>query len=236
VTDTGEGLAADVLPFVFDRFRQGDSGPARGHMGLGLGLAIVRHIVELHGGSAAATSPGKGQGATFNIKLPVIAAERAHGAGRVHPSVSESVTAVDRRPLLGGLHVLVVEDDPDTRELIANLLSDRDARVTAVDSAAAALTLLDQMLPDVILSDIEMPTQDGYEFIKTVRRRAPDKGGSVAAIALTAYARPQDRARSLLSGFQVHLSKPVDFSELLAAVATLGGKTSAPFSGPPFLA
>jgi PAS domain S-box-containing protein len=236
VTDTGEGLAADVLPFVFDRFRQGDSGPARGHMGLGLGLAIVRHIVELHGGSVAATSAGKGQGATFKIKLPVIAAERVRGASRIHPSVSDGAIPVERRQMLGGVHVLVVEDDPDTRELITNLLSDRDARVTAVESAAAGLAFLDQMLPDVILSDIEMPNQDGYEFIQTVRRRAPDKGGSVAAIALTAYARPQDRARSLLSGFQVHLSKPVNFNELLAAVASLGGKSPTTFSGPPFLA
>jgi PAS domain S-box-containing protein len=226
VSDNGEGLIPDVLPFVFDRFRQADSGPSRGHMGLGLGLAIVRHIAELHGGAVSASSPGPGQGATFRITLPVEAsAVRDTGANRLYPSISQAHGGPMPAPsALLGVHVLVVENDADARELITSLLANCAADVTAVESAGEALAALDRRLPDVILSDIEMPEVDGYEFIRLVRARDRAQGGSVAAIALTAYARPEDRERLLRSGFQAHLAKPVDFNELVAAVASFGGK------------
>ncbi len=218
VADTGEGLAPDVLPFVFDRFRQGESGPTRGHGGLGLGLAIVRHIIELHGGSVSASSPGPGQGATFHIHLPVMVASRE--TRRLGSDVGERTSGPP--PSLRGVRVLVVEDDDDARELIVSMLSACDADVAAVSTAGAALAALDERMPDVILSDIEMPAMDGYEFIREVRGRTRAGGGRVGAIALTAYARPEDRARSLMAGFQMHLSKPVNVSELAAAVASVG--------------
>jgi PAS domain S-box-containing protein len=223
VSDTGDGLAPEVLPFVFDRFRQADSGPSRGQAGLGLGLAIVRHIVELHGGVVSASSPGLGLGSTFRIVLPVTVTLRNTRGRLVHPSVSETPETMVPS-LLQGVRILVVENDADARELIANLLSNCDADVTAVESAGDALSSLDARVPDVILSDIEMPFVDGYEFIRQVRSRGQGRGGGVAAIALTAYARPEDRARSLRSGFQAHLSKPVDFNELIAAIASLSRK------------
>jgi signal transduction histidine kinase/ActR/RegA family two-component response regulator len=223
VADTGAGIRRDVLPFVFDRFRQGDSGPSRGYAGLGLGLAIVRHIVELHGGTVSADSEGEGRGATFRITLPLtvprtgvppeVAAEAAAPREDLHVAVR-----------LDGCRVLVVEDDGDARELVAELLAARGAEVTAVGSAAEALATIDDAAFDVIVSDLEMPGQDGFAFIRALRLRAPDRGGAIPAVALTAYARPQDRARSLVAGFQMHLAKPVDADELIATVASVGGR------------
>jgi len=218
VQDTGEGISAEVLPYVFDRFRQGESGTTRTHSGLGLGLAIVRHIVELHGGRVEVTSPGKGRGATFRFTLP------AHVETR--PAVSTAATVTQAAPSevrtpLTGLHALVVDDDRDARELVAEVLRSHGMRVTMVGSAAEGLAALDRSVPDVIVSDLAMPELDGFELIRRVRERQAERGGAVPAVALTAYARPEDTARSLTSGFQVHLAKPVDMEDLVSTVATL---------------
>lgn len=224
VADTGEGIDAAVLPYVFDRFRQGESGTTRTHMGLGLGLAIVRHIIELHGGRVEATSGGKGHGATFRLLLPVRRAELPAIAG----------ADVERRqgprrgpsPMLAGLRALVVDDDSDARELVTELLRSRGMEVTVAGSAEEGLAALDRDVPDIILSDIAMPEVDGLEMIRRVRERSTGRGGDVPAVALTAYARPEDSELSLASGFQVHLSKPVDAERLISAVVALAGRAS----------
>jgi PAS domain S-box-containing protein len=219
VSDTGEGIEPAVLPYVFDRFRQGDSGTTRTHQGLGLGLAIVRHIVELHGGRVDVASPGKGQGATFMISLPFVQPLRmaAVKGGR-------DVVIPARRPYaatLAGVRALVVDDDSDTRELLAEVLRSRGVVVTAAASVEEGLAALDREVPDILLSDIAMPDRDGFELIRRVRERPADRGGHVPAVAITAYARPEDSERSLSSGYQMHVTKPVDMDELLATVASL---------------
>jgi CheY-like chemotaxis protein len=219
VTDTGEGIAPDVLPYVFDRFRQGESGTTRTHSGLGLGLAIVRHIVELHGGQVAVESAGRGQGSTFRLSLPV------HVEGR--PAVAGIVSEAAPPPLserLAGLRALVVDDDRDARELVTEVLRSRGMEVTTAASADEGLAALDRDVPDIIVSDIAMPEHDGYDLIRRVRQRPTDRGGLVPAVALTAYARPEDTERSLSSGFQLHLAKPVDVDNLVSAVASLAGR------------
>ena len=219
VSDTGEGIEPAVLPYVFDRFRQGDSGTTRAHQGLGLGLAIVRHIVELHGGRVDVASPGKGQGATFMISLPFVQPVRiaAVKSGR-------DVVIPARRPYtaaLSGVRALVVDDDSDTRELLAEVLRSRGVVVTAVSSVEEGLAALDREVPDILLSDIAMPDRDGFDLIRRVRERPADRGGHVPAVAITAYARPEDTERSLASGYQMHVTKPVDMDELIATVASL---------------
>jgi CheY-like chemotaxis protein len=219
VSDTGEGIEPAVLPYVFDRFRQGDSGTTRTHQGLGLGLAIVRHIVELHGGRVDVASPGKGQGATFMISLPFVQPLRiaAVKSGR-------EVVIPTRRPYaaaLFGVRALVVDDDSDTRELLAEVLRSRGVVVTAASSVEEGLAALDREVPDILLSDIAMPDRDGFDLIRLVRERPADRGGQVPAVAITAYARPEDSERSLSSGYQMHVTKPVDMDELIATVASL---------------
>ena len=219
VSDTGEGIDASVLPYVFDRFRQGDSGTTRIHQGLGLGLAIVRHIVELHGGRVDVTSPGKGQGATFVISLPFVQPPRAavlkSGRDLVVPARRLHAAA------LSGVRALVVDDDGDTRDLLAEVLRSRGVVVTAAASVEEGLQALDREVPDILLSDIAMPDHDGFDLIRRVRERSAERGGRVPAVAITAYARPEDTERSLASGYQMHVSKPVDLDELLATVASL---------------
>src|SRR5882724_6650130 len=226
VSDTGKGIAAEFLPYVFDRFRQADSSITRLHGGLGLGLAIVRQLVDLHGGSVEAQSPGEGQGATFSLKLPVII---AHGSGRFALNAEEANASsaalqggFGSLPSLEGLGVLVVDDDPDARDLLKAILEERKAQVTTVASAAEAYETIEWLRPDVIISDIGMPGEDGYSLIRNVRlKEARDRQGWKPAIALTAHARIEDRLRALSAGYQAHVAKPVEPAELVAVIASL---------------
>jgi signal transduction histidine kinase len=224
VADTGAGIRPDFLPYVFDRFRQAESTITRSHGGLGLGLSIVRHLVELHGGSVAVASEGEGKGATFTVRLPV-RQTAAEDSTSLDDTMEFKARVWDaQNGLLQGVQVLVVEDEDDTRELLVTALEQCGARVTAVPSAAEALASLDRSLPDVLVSDLGMPDEDGFSLIRKVRAREAAKGGGVPAAALTAYARTEDRVRALTAGFQRHLPKPIDPSDLIAAVAALAGR------------
>jgi signal transduction histidine kinase len=221
VSDTGEGIDAGLLPYVFDRFRQEDSSSTRVKGGLGLGLALVRHLVELHGGSVAAASTGKGQGATFTIRLPE-GLPRPRTPSRV--PVANAPVGQAGGLSLHAIRVLVVEDDADSRELIMSLLAHAGAEVRACSSVAEAFATLAGWKPDVIVSDIAMPEEDGYALIQRLRALAPADGGRIPAIALTAYGRVEDRVRTLAAGFSMHVPKPVDPVELATVVASLAGR------------
>jgi PAS domain S-box-containing protein len=222
VSDSGSGIAPEFLPYVFDRFRQADQRTTRQHGGLGLGLAIVRHLVELHGGSVRAESPGKGQGSTFTVLLPVAPVYQSSGAeGRVHPAARDTLPSYECPDRLDGLKVLVVDDEPDTRELLKVGLGQCGAEVTAAGSAAEALEAIVAAVPDLLISDIGMPGEDGYELIRRVRELPAESGGKVPAIALTAYARVEDRMQALRAGYQMHVPKPVELAELVAVAASL---------------
>ena len=223
VTDTGQGIAPDVLPFVFDRFRQADSSSRRAHTGLGLGLALVKHLVELHGGRVRAESAGEGRGATFVVTLP-LASDTAgdHGAS-IHAA---RVDAPRSRVLLTGLRVLVVDDDPEALELATAILVGAGAVVRVSGSAAEALDTVRAWRPDVLVSDIEMPGEDGYWLIHRVRALDDAEGGHTPAVALTAYGRVQDRTRALTAGYNMHVPKPVDPGELAAIVASVAGRAA----------
>ncbi|MHC0062299.1 hybrid sensor histidine kinase/response regulator [Nostoc sp. UIC 10890] len=213
VSDNGRGISGEFLPYVFDYFRQADGTTTRKFGGLGLGLAIVRHLVELHGGTVHADSPGEGQGAVFKVKLPLIATS----------TLNQINTADrDRSDLnLNGLQTLVVDDDRDSREFIAFVLEQYGAQVTEADSAHDALSNLMQAKFDLLISDIGMPDMDGYTLIRQIRKQSPDQGGEIPAIALTAYAGEIDRQQALAAGFQHHISKPIELEVLIQAILTI---------------
>jgi len=214
VRDTGEGISADELPNIFDRFHQVDRSSTRRHGGLGLGLAIVRHLVQAHGGSVTATSEGKGLGACFAVRLP-----NAH-AIRAAP-VTGHAEHVLGDPVLKGLRVLFVDDNDDAREVVTAVLESAGARIFAVDSALEALRVLDGEPFDVVLTDIGMPGVDGYDFMMRLRERErTQRRAPVCSIALTAYAGGEDRRRALACGFHGHLAKPIDPDDLVRAVLT----------------
>jgi signal transduction histidine kinase len=221
VTDTGNGIDPQFLPHVFDRFRQQDAATTRHHGGLGLGLSIVRHLIELHGGSASAHSDGEGRGATFTVTVPVAP---ARVADRTPAIDGEAMTPIDELPRLDGLSVLVVDNEIDARSLVSEVLERCGAKVFGADGTEAALEILNQVTPDVLLSDIAMPVEDGYALIRRVRS-LPDDRRHIPAAALTAFATATDRARALLAGFQAHVPKPVEPSELAAVVAALARRT-----------
>jgi CheY-like chemotaxis protein len=233
ISDSGDGIRAEFLPFVFDRFRQADGTTARQYGGLGLGLAIVRHLVELHGGTVSADSPGEGKGATFTVKLPIIPVYRrdagAAAAAEQQQQEEGQRTKKQKRTIksaddLDGLKLLVVDDEIDTLELIKVSLEQYGAEVTAASSSLEALRLIEQLMPDVIISDIGMPSEDGFELIRKVRALPPESGGRIPAVALTAYARAEDRVRVLRSGYQMHVAKPVELAELITIVANVVGR------------
>ncbi|HEX4665073.1 MAG TPA: ATP-binding protein [Chthoniobacterales bacterium] len=224
VSDNGEGISPDFLPYVFDRFRQQDASQTRRHGGLGLGLSIVKNLVELHGGSVRVESAGLGCGSTFTVALP-LAPLRPIDASRTHPQGGDQdgcAVGIE----LDGVRVLVVDDERDSLELVRRLLEECKADVVLASSAAEGLRLVREKRPDVIVSDIGMPEKDGLEMMRELRAR-PAQSAKIPAIALTAFARSEDRTRAMLAGYQVHLSKPVEPQELLAAVANLAGRTGA---------
>jgi PAS domain S-box-containing protein len=229
VQDYGAGIAPEFLPYVFDRFRQADSSKTRVHGGLGLGLAIVRHLVELHGGTVSASSPGLGYGAIFTVKFPLVnhspstAPSPELNSTQSKLSTHRSLSS-ENPPLLDRLRILVVDDEPDARDLITMILQEHGAQVITAASAVEALTALQQQNPHVLVSDIGMPLEDGYSLIRKIRALHPSVGGEIPAVALTAYVRLEDRRQALLAGFQNHIAKPVNPTEIVTVVAHLAGR------------
>ena len=223
VRDSGKGITPEFLPFVFDRFRQADSTSTRSHGGLGLGLAIVRHLVELHGGTVDAESGGEGTGSVFTVNLPLMAPSAAGEESGQAP-----IAAASENVRLDGVRVLVLEDDKDVRDFLSVSLVQYGATVSAYATTVEALQALEQQRPHVLVSDIGLPGEDGYDFIRSVRALGPERGGQTPAAALTAHAGGEDGARVLTAGFQVHLAKPVQPAELASVVATLAGRQTVP--------
>jgi signal transduction histidine kinase/ActR/RegA family two-component response regulator len=226
VTDTGQGITAEFLPHVFERFRQSDSSSTRRHAGLGLGLAIVKQLVELHGGSVRVSSAGEGHGATFTVELPLIPVVAEEPAtDRVHPRHARGASPLATPLSFADLRILVVDDERDTLDLVRQLLEEHGAKTVGAGSAAEALELFAEFHPDVLISDIGMPEQDGYELLRNIRAAEVPSGRSTPAVALTAFARSEDRTRAMLAGYQMHLAKPVEAAELIATVASVAGLT-----------
>ena len=224
VSDTGIGIPANYLPYVFDRFSQRDSSTTRAFGGLGLGLAICKQLVELHGGSIRAASQGEGMGATFSVQLPLsIVQLDEQGAPRIHPTAETQAGEMLSLPRLDGVHVFVVDDEPDARDLLRTVLQDQGAKVTSFGSAHDVLVGLKTTKPTVLVCDVGMPKMDGYQLIRTLRAQE-SRSGRIPALALTAFARAEDRKRSLVAGYQAHLAKPFDVGELILVIADLVGR------------
>jgi signal transduction histidine kinase/ActR/RegA family two-component response regulator len=235
VTDTGKGITADFLPHVFDRFRQADGTPTRRHQGLGLGLALVRQLVELHEGTVEAASQGVGFGSTFTVRLPIAAGTHAGQAAPIglrgdRRTAAASASPMPRLPRLDALRIIVVDDDADGRTLTSLVLTQAGASVRVAASAWEALQMVEAEEPDILVSDIGLPDDDGYALIRQIRRREAESGGFLPVIALTGYARAEDRHRIIAAGFQAHVTKPVDPAELTAAIAAVA--IVPPSSGP----
>ncbi len=227
ISDNGIGLDPQLLPYLFDRFRQADSSSTRKYGGLGLGLALVRHFAEVHGGSVSASSPGIGLGSTFKVDFPAAPTPYLPQPESAPPK-PESKPTVEGRPAdrcqaLKGLRILVVEDDPETLDLLKFILDQCQVEVTTAASAAEALRVFEPLQANVLVSDLAMAHQDGYDLIRRIRRLAPERGGNIPALALSAYTRDEDRTRALAAGFHLHLAKPVDPNELVSALARLAG-------------
>ncbi len=224
IIDSGQGMSADFLQHAFERFRQSGKAHSRETGGLGLGLALVKYLVEMHGGTIVAHSDGEGRGSTFVVKLPVVVVEQAGEAERIHPRSAVSAKQAEPAVSLAGIKVLLVDDERDAREALWHNLSHRGAEVTAVGSVREALDNIERISPDVLISDIGMPDEDGYELIRRVRLLG--ERGRIPAVALTAYSRLEDRTRALMAGYQAHLAKPVDIDELAITLASVVGRLS----------
>ena len=223
VRDTGKGIPADFLPHVFDRFRQAEAASTRTQGGLGLGLAIVRHLVEAHGGAVSVDSAGEGQGTTFVVSLPLRAVQSLPQTQTQAEPRTRRSSSFEDAPSLEGLRVVVVDDEPDARELLGLVLGEYGADVTVVGSSDEAVQAVERICPDVLVSDLGLPKEDGFTLIKRVRALSPEKGGLVPAAALTGFARAEDGQRAIAAGFHIHVAKPVEPAELVNIVATLAG-------------
>jgi PAS domain S-box-containing protein len=223
VSDTGEGISSEFLPYIFDRFRQAESTTKRQHSGLGLGLAIVQHLVEAHGGTIRAASKGRAKGATFTVTFPLLAMH-TNGINGQHAFYPAGSAISLPAAILEGFRVLVIDDEEDARELLTIALTQSGAEVRTAATVRSALDVLDQWKPHVLVSDIGMPDEDGYDLIRTVRALEPDKGGTIPALALTGYASAEDAARTRLAGYETHMAKPVAPNDLVVAVASLVAK------------
>jgi len=225
VSDTGIGIKPEFVPYVFERFRQADATATRAYGGLGLGLAIVRHLVELHGGQVTADSAGEGQGATFTVKLPLLTVyQRESSEEPAHPGAGDYLSQIESVDRLDGTRILAVDDEPDTSKLLKTMIEESGGEVTIATSADEALNVLARGKFDLIVSDIGMPGKDGYQFIQEVRSRPTNRGGTIPAVALTAYARTEDRLRALRAGYQMHVPKPIEYAELITVIASLVGR------------
>jgi CheY-like chemotaxis protein/two-component sensor histidine kinase len=227
VADDGDGIEPEFLPKAFERFRQADATSARQHGGLGLGLAIVRHLVELHGGTVRAESDGLGKGTTVTVCLPILSARTRSVERQAALGLEASRTEVRRPRELEGIHILVVDDEPDARELMSELLSSRHANVVTARSVEEALAVVKEHRPDIVISDIGMPGEDGYSLVRRLRALPAEDGGKTPAVALTSYACSEDRTKALVAGFNMHVPKPVEPAELFAVLASLASVYSA---------
>jgi CheY-like chemotaxis protein len=224
ISDNGQGISADFLPHVFDRFRQAEASTTRKFGGLGLGLAIARHLVELHGGLISVESAGTGQGSTFTVRLPIMPLRLTSAEEQQTSGTNVWGAPADVEPLLKGLIIVVVDDEEDARQLLTQMLTSYGATVKSAESSAQAFSLIQQHPPDLLVSDIGMPGEDGYSLIRKVREYEQGRDAKLPAVALTAFARPRDRMQALAAGFHYHVPKPVEPSELVTVIASLTGR------------